>query len=174
MPTCTIHALGDLQMTRSGGAQLSGLTRGDGSHLVGVTVTLNSNAWEAIDVFDSESEYQASDNSQPLDGAQTFDGTSHADSRRVEAEHQLKVQDSDGNTWSLIGCDINEPGVTSHATVEGLEAWFDEAPAPNPVWAQANPCGSEDCLPALRARAKWDRCLAGERPVPAFGAVHRD
>lgn len=120
MPTYTIHALGESQMTLSGGAQLSGFTQGDGSHLVGVDITLNSNAWEAIDVFDTESNYQDSDNSQTLDGAQTFDGTSFADGRRVEAEYQLTVQDPDGNTWTLIGFNINEPGVTSYATVEGL------------------------------------------------------
>lgn len=107
-------------MTLSGGAQLSGFTQGDGSHLVGESITLDSNAWDAIDVFDSESSYDDSDNSQTLDGAQTFDGTSYGDGRRVEAEYELTVEDPDGNSWTLIGFNINEPGVTSYATVEGL------------------------------------------------------
>lgn len=122
MPVNTIYTLGESQMSISGGAQLSGVTQGDGSHLVGRTITLNSNAWEAIDVFDSagDTNFDDSDSSQTLSGAQTLDGTAYADGARVEAEYELTLRDPDGNTYTALGFNINEPGVTSYATVEAL------------------------------------------------------
>ncbi len=120
MPVFTVFALGQSNISISGGEQLSGITQGDGSHLVGETITLNVNAWEPIEVFDSEANFQDSDNSQTLDSAQTFDGVAYAAGLRVEAEYGLTVQDPDGNVFELLGVNINEPGVTSFATVEGL------------------------------------------------------
>ena len=39
---------------------------------------------------------------------------------RAEAEYALTLQDPDGNTYTVLGFNINEPGVTSFSTVEGL------------------------------------------------------
>lgn len=121
MPSYTIYSLGESQISISGGAELSGYDQGDGSHLVGETITLNSTAWETIDVDDSENNFEDTDSSQTLDGAQSFDGVSYDSGLRVEAEYQLVVQDPDGNSYTLIGFNINEPGGgASYGTVEGL------------------------------------------------------
>jgi len=121
MPVYTTYALGESQISVSGGEQLSGITQGDGSHLVGETITLNSNAWDAVDIDDSDSTFDDSDTGQTLDGAQTFDGTSYAGGERVEAEYQLTLQDPDGNSYTVLGFNINEAGGSpSYGTVEGL------------------------------------------------------
>lgn len=123
MPVNTIYTLGGSQISISGGGQLSGITQGDGTHLAGRTITLNSNAWEAIDVFDStgDTNFADSDNSQTLSGAQTMDGTAYANGARVEAEYELTLRDPDGNTYTVLGFNINEGGGgASYATVEGL------------------------------------------------------
>lgn len=100
---------------------MSGLTQGDGSHLVGETITLNTNNWLAVEINDSDDpNFQDSDNSQSLVNAIVYDGTSYAAGRRVEAEYGLVVEDPDGNSYTIMGFNINEPGVTSYATVEGL------------------------------------------------------
>lgn len=122
MPVHTIYTLGESQISISGGAQLSGITQGDGSHLAGRILTLNSNAWEAINVFDSAGDrnFEDSDNSQTLSGAQTMDGVGYANGARVEAEYELILRDPDGNTYTVLGFNINEGGGQSYATVEGL------------------------------------------------------
>ncbi|MFX0542081.1 Hint domain-containing protein [Roseovarius sp. S4756] len=122
MPVNTIYTLAASQISVSGGGQLSGITQGDGTHLAGRTITLNSNAWDSIDVFDStgDTSFDDSDTSQSLSGAQTLNGTSFANGARVEAEYELTLRDPDGNEYTVLGFNINEPGVTSYATVEGL------------------------------------------------------
>lgn len=101
---------------------LSGFTQGDGSHLAGQTITLNSNAWETVAISDDDANFNDSENGQTLDGATSYDGlTGLAGNERVEAEYTLTLEDPDGNTYTVIGFNINEPGGgTSYATVEGL------------------------------------------------------
>ncbi len=121
MPTYTIYALGESQISISGGGQLSGITQGDGSHMAGRFITLNSGAWEAMDVFDSDPNFDDSDSSQRLDGNQNFDGTAYTNNSVVEAEYQMTLRDPDGNTYTVLGFNINEGGGgASYATVEGL------------------------------------------------------
>jgi hypothetical protein len=122
VPTYTTYALGKSQISVSGGAQLSGITQGDGSHLVGETITLTSSAWEAVTIDDSEAQFDDSDNSQSLDGAQSFDGTSYSGGERVEAEFELTLQDPGGTTYTVLAFNINEAGSSMPAfgTVEGL------------------------------------------------------
>ena len=122
MPVNTIYTLGESQISISGGGQLSGFTQGDGTHLAGRTITLNSNAWEAINVFDSagDTNFDDSDNSQTLSGAQTMDGVGYANGARVEAEYELTLRDPDGNTYTVLGFNINEGGGQAYGTVEGL------------------------------------------------------
>lgn len=121
MPVNTIYALGASQISVSGGAQLSGITQGDGSHLDGLFITLNSNAWEAIEIDDNETSFDDNDTGQRLEGAQSFDGTSYADNLRVEAEFSLVLRDPDGNTYTVLAFNINEGGGgASYATIEGL------------------------------------------------------
>lgn len=124
MPTDPIYALGAGQITVTGG-QLSGETQGDGSHLSGLFITLNSNAWEAIDITETQAgdvNFADSDSSQRLDGPQSFNGVSYSGNQVVEAEYELTLEDPDGNTYTVLGFNINEPGspFSSFGTVEGL------------------------------------------------------
>lgn len=114
----SIFALGESHMTISGGAQLDGVTQGDGSHLVGQTITLDSDAWAPIALTDDDSDFRDNDMSQRLDGAQSFDGVGYANGTIVEAEYGLTL--SDGvNSWEVVGFNLHNSS-TSYATVEGL------------------------------------------------------
>ncbi|MDO6591308.1 hypothetical protein DS901_00665 [Loktanella sp. D2R18] len=120
MPVETVYTLEASNITISNGAQLSGLTQGDGSHLIGETITLDNNDWQTVDVFDSDGNFQDSSDTQSLSGAQVYDGVPYADGLRVEAEYTLLVEDSTGTQYTLVAFNINEVGVASFATVEGL------------------------------------------------------
>lgn len=124
MPVETVYTLEASNITISDGLSLSGITQGDGSHLVNlvtpVTITLENNDWQAVDILDTDSNFQDSSNTQSLSGAQTYDGVPYAGGLRAEAEYTLIVEDSMGNQYTLVAFNINEPGVTSYATVEGL------------------------------------------------------
>lgn len=121
MAVFSVFTLEESNITISGGGQLSGITQGNGSHLVGETITLNNNNWVKVDVDDSnDSNFNDSDNSQTLDAAITYNGTAYAAGLRVETEFGLTVQDPDGNTYTILAFNINEPGVLSFSTVEGL------------------------------------------------------
>jgi hypothetical protein len=110
MPTTTMYTLEASNITISNGVSLSGVNQGNGSQLMGQTITLGSNIWKAVDVFDTDANFEDSDNSQTLDGAQSYNGVAHASGLRVEAEYRLTVQDPDGNSYTLIGFNINEAG----------------------------------------------------------------
>ena len=101
---------------------LSGYSQGDGSHLMGETITLNSNSWVTVSISDDDANFNDSENGQNLDGLTSYDGlTGLSGTERVEAEYTLTLQDPDGNTYTVIGFNINEPGGgQSYATVEGL------------------------------------------------------
>lgn len=120
MPIETIYALGASNITISGGGDLSGFSQGNGSHLSGLTITLNAPSWEAITINDTDTGFGDSDSSQTLNGTQDFDSNTYTGTPRVEAEYELLLQDPDGNTYRVLGFNINEPGATSYATVEGL------------------------------------------------------
>jgi len=118
MPDYSIFVLGESQMTISGGEQLDGVNQGSGVHMQGQTITLDSNAWEEIQITDDDANFQDSDGSQRLDGAQTLDGVPYADNSVVEAEYSLTVTDG-VDTWTVIGFNINNSN-PSYGTVEGL------------------------------------------------------
>ncbi len=122
MPVFTVHTLGAGQVTVSGGGSLSGLTQGDGSHLVGRSITLNSRDWTPVQVQDDDANFADNDATQTLSGAQTLYGTAYAAGRVVEAEYTLTVRAPDGTTYRIIGFNINEPGSPhpAYGTVEGL------------------------------------------------------
>ncbi|MCH2163703.1 MAG: Hint domain-containing protein [Marinovum sp.] len=120
MPVTTIYTLEESQVTVSGGEQLSGISQGDGSHLDGLFITLNSNAWREVLIEDDDANFSDNDGSQRLEGAQAYDGVSYADNLRVEAEFDIEVEDSNGVRYTLLAFNINEPGVASFRTVEGL------------------------------------------------------
>lgn len=121
VPTFTLYTLGASDISISNGVSLSGGNQGSGVQLLNQTITLNTNQWEAVDVFDSEANFEDSDATQTLDGAQTYDGVAYANGLRVEAEYTLTLTDPDGNTYTAIGFNINEVGgANTYGTVEGL------------------------------------------------------
>jgi hypothetical protein len=105
-------------ITVSGGQSLDGLTQGDGSHLVGQTITLNSNAWVQTSVFDLDNDFEDNDPQQTLSGAQFIDGALYADGTRVEAEYQITFTDGT-DTWIAYAYNINNT-VPPFGTIEGL------------------------------------------------------
>ncbi|MGB3244939.1 MAG: Hint domain-containing protein [Sulfitobacter sp.] len=118
MPDYTIYTLGEGDISISGGGQLDGVTQGDGSHLNGLTITLNSDAWTAVAITDNDNEFEDNDGNQRLNGTQTIDGTSYADGTGVEAEYGIVVTDGT-NSWTLVGFNVNNSS-PSFGTIEGL------------------------------------------------------
>lgn len=118
MADYTIYQLGESDLTISGGQQLDGVSQGDGTHLVGETITFNTSDWTGIDITDNDSAFEDSDTSQTLNGAQVIDGVRFADGTVVEAEYQLTVTDGT-DTWTLIGFNANNSS-PAYATVEGI------------------------------------------------------
>ena len=112
-----IYILDESDLTIVGGV-LDGVSQGDGRHLDGATITLNSGAWRPISITDNDNNFQDSDSSQVLDGAQTIDGTTYADGSVVEAEYGLELSDGT-NTWTVVGFNVNNSS-PAFGTVEGL------------------------------------------------------
>ena len=121
MSNYTIYTLAESLITISNGVVLDGVTQGDGSQLLNETITLNSNAWEAVAIADGGTDvnFSDSDGNQTLNGTQTIFGTSYSSGTQVEAEYTLTVQDPDGNTYTLIGFNINN-STPAYGTTEGL------------------------------------------------------
>ncbi|WP_425043485.1 Hint domain-containing protein [Primorskyibacter sp. S87] len=118
MADYSIFVLGESQMTISGDAILDGVTQGDGSHLIGETITLNSGAWGEVQITDDDTDFRDNDSSQRLNGAQSIDGQNFADGTVVEAEFGLIL--SDGvNNWQVVGFNVRNSS-PSYATIEGL------------------------------------------------------
>ncbi|MGR3540278.1 MAG: Hint domain-containing protein [Hasllibacter sp.] len=125
MPDYTIWAVGASDIAISNGGSLSGITQGDGSHLVGETITFDALDLQPVEIRDNETRFADNDGNQRLDGETTFDGVTYAGGRRVEAEYILELTDGT-TTWRVVGFNINEPGSPrSYSTVEGL-AFIDE------------------------------------------------
>ncbi len=124
VPDYSIYVLdeGDATITgTTGGNGLDGVTQGSGVHLLGATITINTPNWTEIQVSDTDdANFQDSDASQTLNGAQEVDGVTYSGGERVEAEYGFTVTDPDGNTYQLIGFNVNEPGSSSFATIEGI------------------------------------------------------
>lgn len=122
MARYSFWALGESQISVSGGGQLDGFTQGDGSHLVGLKITLNSNIWEEIDVLDRRSDTNLDDNDsdQRLAGSQTFDGVSYSNNTVIEAEFEIVLLDPNtGLTYRVLSINLNNSS-PSYGTIEGL------------------------------------------------------
>jgi hypothetical protein len=113
----TIYVLAEGQMTIDG-AVLDGVTQGDGSHLVGRTITLNSNAWQAVEINDNDADFADNDSGQQLADPVTIDGTTFSTGTRVEAEYSLTAM-AGGETYTLVAFNIVNSS-PSYATVEAL------------------------------------------------------
>jgi len=107
-------------ITISGGKSLSGITQGDGSHLLGETIRLDDNAWTETFIRDNDQFFDDNDGDQRLDGAQTIGGTTYADGTQVEAEYRLTLRDpATDETWQVLGFNVNNSS-PAFGTVEGL------------------------------------------------------
>jgi len=107
-------------ITISGGQSLSGISQGDGSHLVGQTIQLETRDWLETLIEDTDTFLEDNDTSQTLDGAQTITGVTYADGTRVEAEYRLTLTDpATGDAWQVLGFNVNNSN-PAYATVEGL------------------------------------------------------
>lgn len=112
--------LEESNITVSGGVSLDGVTQGDGSHLIGRTITLNSASWLETLIDDNDAAFDDNDGNQTLAGAQTIDGVTYASGTRVEAEYRLILQDPvSGQTWVVIGYNVNNSN-PAFGTIEGL------------------------------------------------------
>lgn len=121
MANYSIWILEESHISVSGGVMLDGVTQGDGSHLVGKTITLNSNSWHQVDIKDngSDSSFDDNDGNQRLDGSQTIDGATYSNNTRIEAEYRIIVADADGNTYEMIAVNVNNSS-PAYGTIEGL------------------------------------------------------
>ncbi|PXW72578.1 Hint domain-containing protein [Loktanella sp. PT4BL] len=110
---------------------LDGLDQGDGSHLVGETLTINTTGRTEIFVDDNGSETNFADNDggQSLDADVTIDGVTFTAGAGIEAEYQFVLRDPDGNLYTAIAVNINNSS-PSFATIEAI-TFVDIVPPPN-------------------------------------------
>lgn len=99
---------------------MSGITQGDGSHLTGETITINSSNWTGVVIDDNDDFFADNDGNQRTDTAVTYDGETYAANTRIEAEYTLVLEDPSGNTYTVYGINFVEGGGPSYGTVEGL------------------------------------------------------
>jgi len=119
MADYSVWILEESNITVSGGVSLDGITQGDGSHLVGETITLDNANWLETFVTEGDTTFDDNDGNQRLDGEQTIDGITYADGTRVEAEYRLVLEDSAGNTYEVLGFNVRNSS-PAFSTVEGL------------------------------------------------------
>ena len=113
-----LYVLSENDVTVSGGVTLDGVTQGDGTHLIGNTITLNAPNWSPVSINDSNDSFADNHGNQRLNGAQTINGTTYSDRTRVEAEYGITVTDGT-HTWQMVAFNVNDSN-PSYATVEGL------------------------------------------------------
>jgi hypothetical protein len=120
LPDYSVWILEAGDITISGGRSLSGITQGDGSHLLGQTIRLESNDWHETRISDSDSSFEDSDGTQRLNGAQTIGGVTYANGTVVEAEYRLTLTNPlTGDTWEVLAYNVNN-STPAYGTVEGL------------------------------------------------------
>ncbi len=120
MATETVWMLGASRVGVSGGGQLSGLTQGNGAHLVGRTLTLAGPDWQQTHLTDDDTTFDDNDTSQRLAGTQQIDGVTYAGGTVVEAEYRLILRDAaTGQQWEVFGYNLVNSNPT-FATIEGL------------------------------------------------------
>jgi hypothetical protein len=110
MADYSIWVLGESNLSFSGSTVLDGITQGDGSHLVGETMTINSTSQTEVFVKDGGSDTNFSDNdsNQRLDGTQVIDGVSYANNTRIEAEFEFIARDdATGIEYRVVAVNIN-------------------------------------------------------------------
>ncbi|MEM6276946.1 MAG: Hint domain-containing protein [Pseudomonadota bacterium] len=114
----TIYVLDENDLTTSSPTGLDGVTQGDGSHMNGETLTINSPNWTPITIRDNDLNFSDNDSSQRLDGAQEINGTTYSDGTRLEAEFSFEAT-YEGQTWTLIAFNVNNSN-PAYGTIEGI------------------------------------------------------
>lgn len=119
MADYTVWMLEAGSITVGGGGSLNGVTQGDGSHLVGLSITLINDNWLETFITDDDPDFEDNDSTQQtLSGPQSINGTDYAGGQRVEAEYQLTVTDG-VSTWTAYAYNVNN-SAPAYATIEGL------------------------------------------------------
>jgi hypothetical protein len=128
MARYTLYLLPESAVTVSNGVSLDGITQGDGSHLVGETVTLASGALDTLEVRDNgpDTNFDDNDGNQRLDGAQTLDGVTYSNGTEIEAEYQIDLRAPDGTIYTAVSVNLDNSS-PQYGTVEGL-AFVDAMP----------------------------------------------
>lgn len=114
----------------NGGNGLDGVNQGSGVHLSpttttpGATITLNSKAWQEIEINDDDVNFGDSDNGQRLVNSETVETSpgnfeTFAANTPVEAEYSVVVSDPDGVEYTLVAFNFST-GSPAYGTVEGL------------------------------------------------------
>lgn len=118
----TVFTLSSKNVAVSGGKSISGVSGGNGSHLQNETITLLSNDWQAIDVTDSNGNFQDNQSgSQTLTNTVEIDTVEYAAGLGLEAEYTVVFEDSAGNQYTLVAFNIREPGAPNpYGSVEAL------------------------------------------------------
>lgn len=119
----TIYVLPEDQMTISG-AVLDGVTQGNGSHMVGATITLNSDAWVAVEINDAgetpgAENFGDSDEGQTLVNSLTIDGRTYNPGAVAEAEYSMQATGG-GETYQLVAFNVRGGPGEKFGSVEGL------------------------------------------------------
>ncbi|MEQ9257886.1 MAG: Hint domain-containing protein [Roseovarius sp.] len=130
MADYSIHVLGESQITVTGGKSLDGVTQGDGSHLVGETITIDTLRGQEIHISDgndSDIVFADNDGNQTLDGDQVIDGVSYRDGAKIEAEYRFTLRDeTTGEEYEVIAVNIVNSS-PAYGTIEAL-AFVDRVP----------------------------------------------
>lgn len=113
-----IYVLSETDVTVSGGVTLDGVTQGDGTHLIGKTLTLNAPNWTPVSINDDDVAFADNDGNQTLNGAQTINATTYNAGAVVEAEFGITVTDG-VNTWQMIAFNVRDSN-PAFGTIEGL------------------------------------------------------
>lgn len=113
----TIYILPESRMTIDG-AVLDGVTQGDGSHMVGATLTLDARAWQPVSIEDNDTSFDDNDGGQRLAQPVEIDGETFPARTRVEAEYAMTASDGT-NTWTMVAFNFNNSN-PNYATVEAL------------------------------------------------------
>ena len=117
----TVWMIEKANISVSGSGSLDGVTQGDGSHLVGRSLTLAPGNWLQTTIRDDDTSFEDNDSSQQtLVGSQTINGVTYADGTRVEAEYRIILTDpTTGEAWTAYAYNVNNSS-PAYATVEGL------------------------------------------------------
>lgn len=133
MADYSFYALGESNLTISNGATLDGNKQGDGSGLLGETITIDTLNYDELLIADSpvvDTNFADNDGNQKLAGDQYFDGVLYSDATIIEAEYTLILLDPNtGKTYTVIGVNIRNAigSENANSSIEGL-AFVDEVP----------------------------------------------